>query len=47
MPGTGKTATVREVIRDLKKDYSFDVRELLYDLCIVFRNQWNEGDFSK
>lgn len=47
MPGTGKTATVREVIRDLKKDYSFDVRKLLYGLCIVFRNQWNEGDFSK
>lgn len=31
MPGTGKTATVREVIRDLKKDYAFDVRELFND----------------
>ena len=25
MPGTGKTATVREVIRELKEKYVFDV----------------------
>lgn len=29
MPGTGKTATVREVIRELREEIDFNVRLLL------------------
>ena len=39
MPGTGKTATVREVIRELKEDYVFDVvNNELYIIILVFRD---------
>ena len=31
MPGTGKTATVREVIRELREEMDFNVR--LYVCC--------------
>ena len=34
MPGTGKTATVREVIRELKEDYVFDVGDNGRDVMI-------------
>ena len=43
MPGTGKTATVREVIRELREELDFNV-DLLALSSVVLGNQWNEGD---
>lgn len=48
MPGTGKTATVREVIRELREEIDFNVRLLLIGwMEIVFRDQRNESYLGK
>ena len=48
MPGTGKTATVREVIRELREEIDFNVRLLLFCwMEIVFRDQRNESHLGK